>query len=105
MHLSKQKLNAIRAYFQDKPVLKAYLFGSYARGEADRKSDVDILVELDYSQRIGMAFFAWHMELEKLLKKKVDVVSSNGLSPYIKPYIESDKMLIYERANRQQGEA
>ena len=50
MHLSAQKLKTIRTYFQDKPVLKAYLFGSYARGEADRKSDVDILVELDYSR-------------------------------------------------------
>lgn len=105
MHLSKQKLNAIRAYFQDKPVLKAYLFGSYARGEADRKSDVDILVELDYTQRIGMAFFAWHMELEELLKKKVDVVSANGLSPYIKPYIETEKVVIYERSTGEQGEA
>lgn len=105
MHLSKQKLKAITTYFQDKPVLKAYLFGSYARGEADRKSDVDILVELDYSQKIGMAFFAWHMELEELLKKKVDVVSANGLSPYIKPYVESEKIIIYERPIGKQGEA
>ncbi|MFN0035116.1 MAG: nucleotidyltransferase family protein [Saprospiraceae bacterium] len=105
MHLSKQKLNAITAYFQDKPVLKAYLFGSYARGEAGRKSDVDILVELDYSQRIGIAFFGWHIDLEELLKKKVDLLSSDGISPYVKPYIEADKMLIYERDNRGQSEA
>jgi predicted nucleotidyltransferase len=37
------------------------------------------------------------IDLEKLLQKKVDLVSSRGLSPRIKPYIESDKELIYER--------
>ena len=105
MYLSKQKLKTLTTYFQDKPVLKAYLFGSYARGEADRKSDIDILVELDYNQRIGLAFFGWHIELEELLKKKVDLLTSDGLSPYVKPYIETDKVLIYERENRRQGEA
>ncbi len=105
MHLSKQKLNLITNYFQDKPVLKVYLFGSYARGEADRKSDVDILVELDYSQKVGLMFFGMESELEGLLRKKVDLVSANGLSPYIKPYIEADKKLIYERKTWGQGKA
>ena len=105
MHLSKQKIETLATYFQDKPVLKAYLFGSYARGEADRKSDIDILVELDYSQKIGMAFFGMEAELEELVGKKVDLLTSEGLSPYVKPYIEADKILIYERSNRRQGEA
>ncbi|MCW5922105.1 MAG: nucleotidyltransferase family protein [Saprospiraceae bacterium] len=104
MRLSKQKLKAIAAYFQDKPVLKAYLFGSYARGEANRKSDIDILVELDYTQKIGLAFFGMEAELEKLLGRKVDLLTSESLSPYVKPYIEADKILIYERGHRRQGE-
>ena len=105
MHLSKQKLNAIRVYFQDKPVLKAYLFGSYARGDADRKSDIDIVVELDYSQKTGLIFFGMQVELEELLKKKVDLLSADGISPYIRPQIEADKTIIYERTNRRQSEA
>jgi len=48
MQLSKAKIDQIKAYFRDKPVVKAYVFGSYARKEATGKSDVDILVELDY---------------------------------------------------------
>lgn len=100
MHLSKQKLKAITTYFQDKPVLKAYLFGSYARGEASAKSDIDILVELDYSQRIGLLYAQMQMELQDLLKRKVDFLSEDGLSPYIRPYIEADKVLIYERQAR-----
>ncbi len=105
MHLSKQKLKAITAYFQDKPVLKAYLFGSYARGDADRKSDVDIVVELDYSQKTGLIFFGMQVELEELLCKKVDLLTTDGISPYIRPYIEADKTLIYERSDRRQSQA
>jgi predicted nucleotidyltransferase len=60
--------------------LKAYLFGSYVRGLADDKSDIDILVDLDYSQRIGLQFIQMKVDLEKLLNSKVDLVSSNGIS-------------------------
>jgi predicted nucleotidyltransferase len=37
-------------------VIDAYLFGSYSRGDADENSDIDILVELDYSKLIGLEF-------------------------------------------------
>ena len=79
------------------PVKKAYLFGSYSRNEASDDSGVDILVELDHTDPIGMKFFAYSEELEKLLKKKVEIVSAEGVSKYIKPYIDKDKVLIYER--------
>jgi hypothetical protein len=38
-----------------------------------------------------------HDELQQKLQKKIDLVSSNGLSKYIKPFIEKEKVLIYER--------
>ena len=56
MYLKENDIQTIRDYFVDKPVLKAYLFGSYSRNEADEDSDVDILVDLDYSrhkERLG----------------------------------------------------
>ena len=62
---------------------KAYLFGSYSRDEADENSDNDILVELDHSTPIGMRFFSYSDELQHLLKKKVDIVSDEGISKYI----------------------
>lgn len=76
---------------------KAYLFGSYSRNEADENSDIDILVELDHSTPIGMRFFSYSDELQHLLKKKVDIVSDEGISKYIKPYIDREKVLIYQR--------
>ena len=97
MNLTEQDLQLIRDYFKKQPVLKAYLFGSYARGEADAESDIDLLVDLDYSQNIGLRFFGMHLELEELLNRKVDVVSSEGVSEFIQPFIEKDKKLIYAR--------
>ena len=95
--MSEETINIIRKFFKDKPVIKAYLFGSFARNEQDDKSDIDILVELDYTKKVGMEFINMQFDLEKLLNSKVDLISAGGLSKYIKPRIENEKVLIYER--------
>jgi hypothetical protein len=95
MNLDNTKLETIKEYFRTQPVLKAYLFGSYVRGNADNQSDIDILVDLDYTQRIGLGFVQMQIDLEKMLHTKVDLVSSNGLSKHIKPIIDNEKELIY----------
>ena len=97
MHLDKKIIKTINDYFKTRPVLKAYLFGSYVRGDADYQSDIDILVDLDYTQRIGLQFIQMKIDLEKLLNTKVDLVSSNGLSEYIKPFVDDEKQLIYAK--------
>jgi predicted nucleotidyltransferase len=97
MRLESNKIEQIKKYFETKPVLKAYLFGSYVRNEADNSSDIDLLVELDYSQRIGLQFIQMKIDLENLLHSKVDLVSSNGISKYIKPLIDNEKQLIYAK--------
>jgi predicted nucleotidyltransferase len=99
MNLSTSDKLLLQQFFSGKPVKKAYLFGSYARNEADEKSDIDILVELDHSQPIGFKFFAYRDELEDLLKIKVDLVTADGLHPRVKPFVEKDKILIYERSS------
>ena len=97
MKLDNIKIESIRGYFKARPVLRAYLFGSYVRGEADNQSDIDILVDLDYSQRIGLQFMQMKIDLEGLLNMKVDLVSSNGLSKYVKPLVDKEKQLIYAK--------
>lgn len=99
MNLTANNKLILQQFFSGKPVKKAYLFGSYARNEAEKDSDIDLLVELDHSQPIGMRFFAYQIELEKLLNIKVDLVSNDGLSKYIKPLIDKERILIYERDN------
>lgn len=91
-------MDKLQQFFADKPVKKAYLFGSYARNEADADSDIDLLVELDYSKPIGLGFVQMVLELEIMLHTKVDLVTEDGLSKYVKPYVDKDKQLIYERA-------
>jgi len=83
--------------FKNKPVKRAFLFGSAARDEQDELSDVDILVELDYSQPFGLGFVRMKLELEDLLKRKVDILTSKSVSKYIQPFIDSEKILIYEK--------
>ncbi len=100
MVLSQKEISLIKQFFIDKPVLKAYLFGSFSRDEADEKSDVDILVDLDYTRHIGIGFVSMKNQLEHLLSRKVDLVSSQAVSEYISPFIDADKQLIYEKANR-----
>ncbi|NJN78589.1 MAG: nucleotidyltransferase [Saprospiraceae bacterium] len=90
-------MEKIKAYLTGKPVLKVYLFGSYVRGEATENSDIDLLVELDYSQKIGLQFIQMQLDLEELLGEKVDLVSIKGISKYIEPIINKEKRLIYAR--------
>lgn len=99
MDLKEKDIQIIKDYFTDKPVLKAYLFGSYSRNQADSDSDVDILVDLDYSQHIGLGFVQMKFDLEQKLQKPVDLVSSQAITKRLLPYINRDKKLIYESSN------
>ena len=86
-------------YFKDKPaVKKVYIFGSYARNEETPESDVDILVDLDPEARVGGFQFGGMLEdLKDLLFKDVDLLTRGSISKYILPYVENDKILIYEK--------
>lgn len=95
--MSKEFSEKIAKCFRNKPVKRAFLFGSASRNELDEQSDIDIIVELDYSKPIGLGFVRMKLELEDLLKRKVDLLTSKSVSKYIQPYIDSKKILIYEK--------
>ena len=97
MQLSASDIQIVKDYFTGKPVTKAYLFGSFSRNEANKNSDVDILVDLDYSMHIGIGFVKMQSDLQQKLHKKIDLVSSKSISKYLAPFIDTDKVLIYER--------
>lgn len=97
MSLTRSQIRIIKDFFSKQPVLKAYLFGSYSKDLENDNSDIDLLVELDYSQPIGLEFIQMQLDLQKLLSKKVDLVSARGLSKYIKPILDDEKKLIYAR--------
>lgn len=95
--MTNKYLEQIVDCLKTKPVKRAFLFGSAARNEDDENNDVDILVELDYSEPIGLGFLRMKIELEDLLKRKVDLLTNRSVSKYIQPFIDSEKILIYER--------
>ena len=91
-------INNIQNYFKGQPVLKAWLFGSYARGEETMDSDVDIMVEFDDSHPVGLMKMAnMYVNLKKILQKEIDLVEKGTLLPFAAESAEKDKVLVYER--------
>ena len=89
----------IVGYLRDTSVQRAYVFGSYARDEQTTASDVDLLLDFDPEAAVSLFDLGRILEdLKELLGKDVDVVTEDGLSPYLRPFIERDKKLIYERS-------
>jgi len=73
-------------------VKKAGIFGSYARGEQKKNSDIDILIEPP--KGIGFGFFGIAMELENKTGKKVDLVTYNGIHPLLRKRILNQEIRI-----------
>lgn len=89
---------AIQKFFTTQPIVKAWLFGSYSRGEEKTGSDVDISVSFDKDAHITLFKYADIIcQLEKLLKQKVDLVEEGTLLPFAQQTANEDKILIYER--------
>lgn len=97
--MSEQMIQTIREYFATQPVLKAWLFGSYARGEETPESDVDILVKFDHDNAIIglMEYVRIMMGLSERIGKEVDLVEDGTLLPFAERTANKDKKLIYER--------
>ena len=96
MYLSKKSLNKLRTYFETRPFKSVYLFGSFARGEGERYSDIDLLITLDYDTISNILdVFVYPEELTQLMKRKIDFVTKP--SKYILDEIGKDKILIYEK--------
>ena len=96
---AKNIIPIVSKYFATQPVRKAWLFGSFARGEETPKSDIDILVQLDHSKPIGLHYFHLINDLEQRLGRSVDLVEEEGLMDFARPYVDRDKILLYERTN------
>ncbi|MDE6645226.1 MAG: nucleotidyltransferase family protein [Muribaculaceae bacterium] len=94
--MNEHLLSTLRKYFAGQPVKRAWLFGSFSRGEARADSDIDILVNFDDNVSL-FKYAAMTEELEDLLKRAVDLVSESSLFSWVRPSVEHDRILIYER--------
>ena len=93
-------VNKLQTFFPAYPIEKAWVFGSYARGEETRKSDLDVMVRFDKSADVSLFDYVRIMnELKNFLHKKVDLVEEGYLRPWAQESAEQDKILVYEREN------
>ncbi len=97
--LEKKKLiTKIKNYFKNKPIEKVWLFGSFARNEDKLDSDIDLLIRFKKPNEIDLFdYIGIRQDLEDLTGRQVDLVEEGQEIDKIKPFIEKDRKLIYER--------
>ncbi len=87
----KQNLPALRADFG---VKRIGIFGSFARGEQKRTSDVDVLVEFVQGEATFDNFMRLVFYLEDIFSRKVDLLTVRGIDRYIRSRVESEVIWI-----------
>ena len=90
--------SAVQCYLASVPITRAWVFGSFARGEETPESDLDLLVE--YEKGAGLSLLdiiRIKNKLEKIIHKEVDLVADGSLKPFAVASADKDKYLIYER--------
>lgn len=94
---TKTMQQTIADYFKTQPVTKAWLFGSFARGEETPLSDVDLLVQYAEGGISLLKHCAMICDLERILNRPVDLIEDGTLLPFAVESANRDKRLIYER--------
>jgi predicted nucleotidyltransferase len=79
-----------RASLQSLGVRRLGLFGSFVRGEQHAESDVDLLVEFEPDQKTFDNFMQLAFLLEDLFHRRVELVTPESISPYIKPHVSAE---------------
>ena len=93
-----EMFNKVQSYLARTPIVRAWVFGSFARGEETETSDLDLLVTYDATARVSLlGTIRYKLDLEKLIGREVDLVEEGYLKPFAIPSAEHDKYLIYER--------
>ena len=79
------------------PLSELALFGSYARGDQNEESDIDILVDFN-SPIDGYEYIRLAHELEDLFHQKIDMVSRQGIKSGYLPYVEKNLIHVWEKS-------
>lgn len=99
--MSQSYIEPIKKYFDTMPIKKAWVFGSFSRGEEREDSDIDLLVQYDRSKhKVGLfTIIRIQQHLQQILGRNVDLVEEGTLMPFAVESANRDKILIYERDN------
>jgi len=90
------QLKLFKNLFEKNNVQKLYLTWSFARGDENVDSDIDLIYSIKNWKRFSL-FNIWDLvlNLERKLWRKVDLVENNSVKPELKKYLEKDKILIF----------
>ena len=92
---SDPNFDKIITILQRHGVKKISVFGSYARGEANPQSDIDIIVE--FSDRKSLLdLVGIEQELSETLGRKVDLLTEKSINPYLIDRIKKERLVIYK---------
>ena len=88
----------VQKYLSTIPVRKAWVFGSFARGEETPASDLDLLVDYMADAKLSLLdVIKYKLQLESIVGREVDLIENGYLKPFAIASAERDKYLIYER--------
>ena len=88
----------VQNYLSTVPVTKAWVFGSFARGEETPESDLDLLVDLDKEARVSLLkLISYKLDIEEKIHREFDLIEDGALRPFAVASANKDKYLIYER--------
>ena len=88
----------VQNYLSTVPITKAWVFGSFARGEETPESDLDLLVDLDKDARVSLLkLISFKLDIEEKIHRDVDLIEDGALRPFAVESANRDKYLIYER--------
>ena len=102
--LDKSRLemfDKVQSYLSTIPIVKAWVFGSFARGEETPESDLDLLVLLDKEARVSLLkLIRFKLDIEERIRREVDLIEDGALRSFAVASANRDKYLIYERKSK-----
>ena len=103
MNMQAELKNRINKIFENQPVERAWLFGSFSRNEENQESDIDIIVRFLQPNNITLLSYV-HLinQLSDSTGRKVDLIEEGYLKDFALKNFEKEKILIYERKTKGQ---
>lgn len=89
---------SIQRYLATTQIVRAWVFGSFARGEETPASDLDLLVDYDAAQGPSLlGVIRYRKDMERIIDREIDLVENGYLKPFASASAEHDKYMIYEK--------
>ncbi len=93
--MSNQEIkNYITNFLKEKGVIKASIFGSFARGDNTESSDIDLILQLSSDKNL-FDLAEIKVDLEEKFRRKIDVLTYNSINPHIKEEILQEQEILF----------